>query len=169
MQKVQPGVLEARIEALHDRLIAAGNNLSDEGRAYEGIIGNGYSVQQAIGMIAIWEETVAKGLREVQRRKKPMDLLRAIEQQDEFMQEAVEESAELYWDEVLIGLDDSLYQLKDRLEQFSKNDLNELKRHRWLGNRPLWPFISEHTERFILQFLPAIESHAERYGANKNV
>ena len=154
MQKVDKGELEQRVRAMRGRLLAAVDQLSADQRDQPEAIGD-YSIADTIGYLGAWWEAVNQGLREIQRRKKPTDLLRWLDDNRQFMARAVEDVAEDDFKERLMRLDDTLIQFEQRMEQFNHDDLNRPKRIRFLGNKPFWPLIAaltyEHEEPFVEQ------------------
>ena len=145
MQKVQKGFLESKIEAVHQQLLAAIDGVDGEVLNRPNSIARDYSVIDILNYLAAWGETVNKGLREIQRRKKPTELQRAIEDQKQFRQQAVAESQDDELPDILIRLEDVLFAYEDQLRQLNHDDLNRPKRFRFIGNKPLWPFIAKHT------------------------
>ncbi len=144
---------------MRGRLLSAVNTASPE---LPDLI-DGYTIEEILGYLGAWFEQVNQGLREIQRRKKPTDLLRWHEDSTRFMRDAVADSADLTFNEKLERLDDALIQFEARMEQFNHDDLNRPKRIRFLRHKPLWPLIAaltyEHEEKFVEQ----IERIVERY------
>lgn len=168
MKKVALGELEAELEVNRERLLAAVSTLSAKNRNAPEVV-DGLSIHQWIGYLGQWEEVVGLGLREIQRRKKPMPLIRAIEKQAQFRQNVVEETENDQWDELLITIDDARIHIVERLRPFNSKDLNELKRHRWLGNKPLWPFLHQHIVAHELRGVQLIEAYSQRVRRMENV
>ena len=154
MQKIQRGEIEQRVQALRERLLTAVDLVDDDLLQQPETIGE-HSIGQILGFLGLWSEATNKGLREVQRRKKPTDLLRWHEDNRRFFADAVSETAHEDRAELLERLEDGLFQFEARMEQLSYDDLNRPKRIRFLGNKPLWPLIAsltyEHDEPFVEQ------------------
>lgn len=163
MQKMAKGEIEERVREMRGRLLAAVEGTDAELLQQPEQIGD-YSIEQTIGYLGAWFEQVNQGLREVQRRKKPTDLLRWHDDGTRFMRDAVEDSADLPLEEKLERLDDALIQFEARMIQFNHDDLNRPKRIRFLGNKPLWPLIAaltyEHEEKFVEQIEGIVERNA---------
>ncbi len=163
MQKMAKGEMEEKVREMRERLLSAVKTATPETLAQEEAIGE-YSIEQTIGYLGAWFEQVNQGLREVQRRKKPTDLLRWHDDGTRFMRDAVEDSADLTLNEKLERLDDTLIQFEARMIQFNHDDLNRSKRIRFLGNKPLWPLIAaltyEHEEKFVEQIEGIVERQA---------
>ena len=161
MQKIERGTIEARIDETRQRLLAAIEGVPEETLRLEGKVG-AYSVIDILGYLGVWGETANKGLREIQRRKKPMDLLRALEKHDVFQRKAVAECAGDELEDILLRLEDTQIQIEERLAQYSRDDLNRPKRIRFLGNKPLWPFLAQVTYENEARFVPEIEAFIKR-------
>ena len=161
MQKIERGGIEQRIRETRERLLAAIDGV-DEAVLFEaGCVGE-YSVADVIGYLGVWGEIVNKGMREIQRRKKPTDMFTAMETHDAVMKRAVEACADDDMMDRLMRLEDTLFQGEERLAQYSKDDLNRPKRHRFLGNKPLWPLLAQVTYENEARFLPEIEGFIKR-------
>lgn len=161
MQKIELGELEKRLESSRGRLLSAITLLSVEAREQKRVIGV-YSVHEWLNYLADWEEEVGFGLREIQRHKKPTQLLRAIDKQQQLLSSSAAESTTMQWEDMLIKIEDARIHIEGRLPSFNKKDLNELKRHRWLGNKQLWPFLSMITVEHEMKYVPIIEAYAKR-------
>lgn len=161
MQKIAKGELEERIDAMRQRLLTAIDAAPEEILTADATVA-GHSVAQILGYLGVWGETVNKGLREIQRRKKPMDLLRAIEKHDSFMRDAIAECEHDILEDLMIRLEDAQIQMEQRLAQYSHDDLNRPKRIRFLGNKPLWPFIASVTYEHEARYVPEIEAYIKR-------
>ncbi|MGB1249633.1 MAG: ClbS/DfsB family four-helix bundle protein [Candidatus Promineifilaceae bacterium] len=145
MQKIQKGEIEKKIRAVYDQLLSALDGVDEALLEQPNTINRSYSVIEALSYLAAWGIMVNKGLRDIQRRKKPMDIERAIEHPKTFRDKAVAAARGDELADILIQLDDVLYAYDDQLGQLSYDDLNRPKRLRFLGNKPLWPYIAKHT------------------------
>ncbi len=161
MQKIVQGELQKRLQASRERLSTALAMLPEEARDEDRVIGV-YSVHQWLNYLADWEEEVGFGLREIQRHKKPTQLLRAIDNQKTILAKSAAVAHTIFWDDLLIKVEDARIHIEERLHPFNKKDLNELKRHRWLGNKQLWPFLSMITVEHEMRYVPIIEAYAKR-------
>lgn len=161
MQKIAKGTLESRIDDVRSQLLEAVAGAPEDVLRREETIG-AYSVAEIFAYLGEWGEVVNKGLREIQRRKKPMDLLRAMEQHDAFQKRAVEACRHDEWEDILIRLEDTQIQVEERLAQYSHDDLNRPKRIRFLGNKPLWPFVAQVTYENEARFVPEIAAFVKR-------
>ena len=161
MQKIERGVLEERIVATRERLLAAIDGVDESILMQPGCVGE-YSVADVLGYLGVWGEIANKGMREIQRRKKPGELYTALEARDATMRRAVEESGNDDLESRLFRLEDALIQGEERLAQYSADDLNRPKRFRFLGNRPLWPLLAQITYENEARFLPEIEAFIKR-------
>lgn len=162
MQKIAIGTLEERLEATRARLLTAIVGLPDEALLQPNVVGE-WSLAQYIVYLGAWEKAVAFGLREIQRRKKPTKLIQMIDHHDRFKADCGADRPIDDLEAIMIELEDARYQLDDRIKPFNHKDLNELKRHRWLGNKQLWPFIAKITYQNEEKYLPTIEAFAERW------
>jgi hypothetical protein len=161
MQKMAKGEIEERVREMRRRLLVAVEAATPELLGQEGLIDD-YSIEQTLGYLGVWFEQVNQGLREVQRRKKPTNLLRWHEDGTQFRRDAVVDSAERTLSEKLEQLDDALIQFEARMNQFNYDDLNQSKRIRFLGNKPLWPLIAALTYEHEEKFVERIEGIVER-------
>ena len=162
MQKVQKGDLEKRIHAVRLQLLTAINGVDEALLQQPNTINRYYSVMDVLSYLAAWREMVNKGLRDIQRRKKPMDIERAIENPKAFRDKVVAEARGEVFSDILIRLDDVIYAYDDQIAQLSHDDLNRPKRHRFLGNKPLWPYIARHTYEHEAEWVAEIEHFIER-------
>ena len=162
MQKVQKGFLESKIEAVYQQLLAAIDGVDEEVLNRPNSIARDYAVIDVLNYLAAWGQTVNKGLREIQRRKKPTELQRAIEDQKQFRQQAVAEAQGDDLADILIRLEDVQFAYEDQLRQLSHDDLNRPKRFRFIGNKPLWPFIAKHTYQHDTEWVDEIEHFIKR-------
>ena len=161
MQKIALGEIEARIAKTRKRLLTAVGSLSEEALMEPNTVGE-WSVRDLLAFLSVWYEEVLVGMREIQRRKKPGKLLRTIEGGREFEKRAFKEASIFDLDELLIELDDFYIQVEIQLEQYSLQDLNELKRHRWLGNKQLWPFLAQITYEYEEPYVAIVEGFVKR-------
>ena len=167
MQKLQKGLIEERVNEARERLLAAVNGLDEPFLRREGAV-NGWSLAEFLGYLAVWGEEINLGLREIQRRKKPTDLMTAIDDHARFQRRAIKETADEPTDEILIRLEDTLFKFEEQMRQLSYDDLNRPKRFRFLGNKPLWPFIANATYKNEEQYLPELESFIARNRNTEN-
>lgn len=163
MQKIERGVLESRIDTTRQRLLTAIDGVPETTLRIENAVSGRYSVADILAYFGLWGETANKGMREIQRRKKPTDLLRAIDNQATFQQKAIADSAELDLDDILFRLEDAQIQIEQRLAQYSADDLNRPKRIRFLGNKPLWPLLAQITYETEMRLIPEIEAFLKRH------
>lgn len=166
MQKVQRGDLEQKIHAVRLQLLTTINGVDEALLQRPNTINRYYSVMDVLSYLAAWGEMVNKGLRDIQRRKKPMDIERAVEHPKAFRDKAVEAARGDELTDILIRLDDVIYAYDDQLAQLSHDDLNRPKRLRFLGNKPLWPYIARHTYEHEAEWVAEIEHFIERNKAN---
>ena len=161
MQKIDQHFLKTKLETTRTQLLDAIADLTHEQWTQPEII-EGLSVEELFHYLGLWQEEVNKGLREVQRRKKPTELMRDIEHHAKFRQRCIDEWVIYGRDDILNKLEDAFWQLEVRIENFSVQDLNDPKRFRFRGNQPLWPFIAQLTYEHEAHFLPQLEAYAKR-------
>ena len=167
MQKVQKGDLEKRIRAVREQLLTTIDSVDEALLQQPNTIYRAYSVLDAMSYLAAWGEMVNKGLRDIQRRKKPMDIERAIENPKAFCKKVVASARGDEFADILIRLDDVMYAYYDQLAQLSHDDLNRPKRLRFLGNKPLWPYIARHTYEHEAEWVAEIEHFIGRNKASR--
>ena len=166
MQKIAMGVLEQRIDETRQRLLTAVGSLSEEELLKERTIGD-WSVRDLLAYLSVWYDVTLVGIREIQRRKKPGKLLRMLEHKKKFEVQALREMRKLEVEDFLEILDNLHIQIETQLEQLSLQDLNELKRHRWMGNKQLWPFIAQITYEHEKPYVALVEQVVRFSASNK--
>lgn len=166
MQKIDQQFLKTKIESTRSQLLDAITDLTHEQWIEPDII-EGLSVEELFHYLGLWGEAVNKGLREVQRRKKPTVLMQQVEHHDRFRQKSIDEWVIYGRDDILNKLEDAYWQLEVRIDNFSAQDLNDPKRFRFLGNQPLWPFIAQITYEHEARFLSQLEAYAKRISNEK--
>lgn len=161
MAKVDVEALKARARATRAELLAAIEGAPEAQLRQPGVVGDA-SIADWLAYLGLWGELVNKGLREIQRAKKPTELLRAAEAQDAFRRSAVARLHDEPLETTLNRLEDTLFHLELRLDDLTFDDLNQLKAHRWLGNRPLWPLLAAWTYEHEAQAIAPIAAYLRR-------
>lgn len=141
MQKITSATLLARARATRAELLATLDGVPETVLRAPGALGPD-SIADWLAYLGAWGDVVNKGLREIQRDKKPTELLRAADDQAAFRRAAIDRLHAEPLETTFNRLDDALFHLELRLNDLTYDDLNQLKRHRWLGNRPLWPLLA---------------------------
>ena len=157
MQKIAVGELEKRIGQTRQQLLTAVAALPEEVLLKERTIRD-WSVRDLLAYLSVWYDVALVGIREIQRRKKPGRLLRMIEGGRKFEVQALHETRKLELEDLLETLDNLHIQIETQLEQLSAQDLNELKRHRWMGNKQLWPFLAQITYEHEKPYVAMVEA-----------
>lgn len=165
MAKISAELLINRISETRNRLTKAVAALPDEQLRRKNLI-QGYSLADYLLFLSHWEREFAFGLREIQRHKRPTQTLRVWEAPQKMWEVCVAQSAEWTIAELLDELELAHYQLIERLTPLTLDDLNEAGQHRWLGNKPLWPLLAQHSYEMEQRHLPLIEQMARHASPN---
>lgn len=165
MNKIDQTYLKTHVEKTRTRLLDAIAPLTHEQWIEPEII-EGLSVEELFHYLGLWQEAVNKGLREIQRRKKPTVLMNQVENHARFRQKSIDEWVIYGREDILNKLEDAYWQLEVRIENFSMQDLNDPQRFRFFGNQPLWPFIAQITYEHEARFIPMLEAYATRVKAD---
>ncbi len=107
--------------------------------------------------LTIWHMTVNQGLREIKRKKKPTKLYHAIDKPDSFYAKEQKKFKASTLEEILIQLENMLFQQEECVADFSFAELNERNAYRFLKNIRLGQFITQVTVEKELSMGDAID------------
>lgn len=154
--------LQDKLTASREKILTVLGDFPDEVLLRPATIGD-WSVAELISHLAIWEAELVTALAEIQRRKKPDRLIRAINNRQKYNKARYAEIAGRDLDAVFNDLQGARIQLEVRLEDLTDKDLNDPRRFRWLRGKPLWPFLAKNSYEHELSHLPALRAFAKRY------
>ncbi|MCO5184826.1 MAG: ClbS/DfsB family four-helix bundle protein [Anaerolineae bacterium] len=161
--------LQDNLTRVRENLLDAIDDLPDEALLEPGIVFDNWRIADILGVIAAWESEVVTGLAEIQRRKKPTKLLRAIDSYDQLISSWQLEFEDRSLDAVFDDLQGARIQLEVRLEDLTDRDLNNPREFRWLKGKPLWPFLARNTYEREAKWLPPLIAFAQRYAAEHDL
>lgn len=156
-------VLQDNITRVRESLLATIEELPDEALHEPGATPDGWTPADVLAVIAAWESEIVTGLAEIQRRKKPNKLLRAVKQYDSYIEARRAENVDRSLDAIFNDLQGARIQLEVRLEDLTDRDLKNPREFRWLKGKPLWPFLSRNTYERESRFIPGLRAFADRW------
>jgi hypothetical protein len=154
-------ILDA-LDNSRERLLTILEPLPDEALEYPGTIGP-WSVKDLLAHLAAWESELITGLMRLQQGKKPVALLAAMAQHDDYNAERYEENKERSLDRVFADFQESRVKLEGWIEEFSDRALNNPTQFKALNGQPLWQLIKVNSFGHEAEHIPAVGAFAGRW------
>ena len=160
-------MVETLLDALdssRERLLVALDSLPDEALLAPNTVGS-WSVADLLVQQTAWESELVTGLMHISQGKKPVRLLAALENSEEYGRLRFEENKGRDLDRIFDDLPQVRVQVEEWLEEFSEKQLGKKGQFPWLQNRSLAKLIAQLTYEHELRFLPQVEALAQKWQA----
>lgn len=154
-------ILDA-LDASRERLLTVLEPLPDEALEYPGTIGP-WSVKDVLAHVAAWESELVTGLLHLQQGKRPVHLLAAMANRDEYNAKRYEENRGRDLDRVFADFQDVRMQLESWIEEFSDRALKNPNQYKALNGRPLWQVIKDCSFGHEGEHIAAVGAFAGRW------
>jgi hypothetical protein len=163
-------IIEQLLDALdssRERLLIALDELPDEALLASNTVG-GWSVADLLVQQTAWESELVTGLMRISQGKKPVRLLAALENAEEYGRLRFEENKGRDLDRIFDDLPQVRVQVEEWLEEFSEKQLSKKGHFAWLKNRSLAELIAQLTYEHELRYLPQVEALMQKWQAPAN-
>ena len=160
-------VIEQLLDALdssRERLLVALDELPDEALLAPNSIGD-WSVADFLVQQTAWESELVTGLMQISQGKKPVRLLAALDNVEEYGRLRYEENKGRDLDRIFDDLPQVRMQIEEWLEEFSEKQLSQKGHYAWLKNRSLADLITQLTIEHELRYLPLVQLLARQWQA----
>jgi hypothetical protein len=160
-------MVETLLDALdssRERLLVALDSLPDEALLAPNTVGS-WSVADLLVQQTAWESELVTGLMHISQGKKPVRLLTALENAEEYGRLRYEENKGRDLDRIFDDLPQVRVQVEEWLEEFSEKQLGKKGHFPWLKNRSLAELIAQLTYEHELHTLPQVEALAQKWQA----
>ena len=117
------------------------DDVLDEGFEDPGVNGN-WSLKDVLAHLTRWEAELVKLLWQVSQGQEPTSAHFSGISKDMLNEKWYREMRTRHLDMILEDYHNVRNQTMRRLEDFSDQELNDQKRYRWLGGRPLWAWVA---------------------------
>ena len=133
-----------RIEESRDSFLEALEGLPDEAYLQEGVIDR-WTVKDVLSHMTMWEAQIITLLFRAPSSPTPNTVHFSGESTDEINERWFKQNRNRPLDQVLTDFDGIRTQTIRRLDDYTDQDLNDVKRFPWLGGSPLWKWVAEET------------------------
>jgi hypothetical protein len=160
-------MVETLLDALdssRERLLVALESLPDEALLAPNTVGS-WSVADLLVQQTAWESELVTSLMHISQGKKPVRLLAALENGEEYGRLRHEENKGRNLDRIFDDLPQVRVQVEEWLEEFSEKQLGKKDQFPWLPNRSLAQLIAQLTYEHELRYLPQVEALAQKWQA----
>lgn len=158
-------MVEQLLDALdnsRERLLVALNNLPDEALLVPDTV-DSWSVADLLVQLTAWESELVTGLMRISQRKKPVRLLAALGNAEEYGRLRQEENQGRDLDRIFDDLPQVRVQLEEWLEEFSEKQLGKKGQFSWLKDQSLAQLIAQMTYERERRYLPQVEAFAQKW------
>lgn len=163
-------IIEQLLDALdssRERLLIALDELPDEALLAPNTVG-GWSVADLLVQQTAWESELVTGLMRISQGKKPVRLLAALDNAEEYGRLRFEENQGRDLDRIFDDLPQVRVQVEEWLEEFSEKQLSKKGHFAWLKNRSLAELIAQLTYEHELRYLSQVEALMQKWQAPAN-
>ena len=152
------------LDSSRERLLVALENLPDEALLEPNSMGL-WSVADLLVQQTAWESELVTGLMRVSQGKKPVRLLAALDNVEEYgrLRQAENQGRDL--DRIFDDLPQVRVKLEEWLEEFSEKQLGKKGHFPWLKNKSLMQLIAQLTYEKELRTVPQLEAFAKKWQA----
>ena len=144
MIRYELGDLERQIAETRQATLDLLSPLSEDVISFDPLSEN-QALADLLIYLTLWHQMVNQGLREIKRSKKPTKLMNAIKSPDNFHVKELKRFKANTLEDVLIQLENMLFQQEEVVADFSFAELNERNQYRFFRNIRLGQFIAEVT------------------------
>lgn len=151
-----------QLDSTRERLLVALDELPDEALLAPNTIGH-WSVADLLVQQTVWESELVTGLLRISQGKKPVRLLAALDNAEEYGRLRYQENKGRDLDRIFDDLPQVRVQLEEWLEEFSEKQLSKKGHFAWLKNRALADLIAQLTYEHERRYLPQVEALAQKW------
>lgn len=154
--------IQEELDAVRLRLLEILAALPDEALTEAGAVGE-WTIADVLAHFVNWEAELVTGLNKIDQGKKPVNLLKALEDRQAYNASRYEEFKGRDLDRIFDDLHGVRIQLEEWLEEFSQADLEKPGRFPWLEDKALWQIIGVTSFEHEASHLPEIKAFAEQW------
>jgi hypothetical protein len=152
--------LPERLESSRERLLMALEPLPDEALLQPGAVGQ-WSIADLLAHLAAWESELITALMRLKQGRKPERFLQATANREAYNAQRYAENKARDLDRIFADFQGARVHLEQWLEDFSRRELTEAGRYKWLGRETLAQVIARYTCEHEEEHTAAVAAFAQ--------